>query len=74
MSDLPYEGLNNQTPLDLAYKPHMERMAAHGQLYSVKNVPDGMPPGSDTANMSAMGINPAKYYSGRSPRSRQYGH
>lgn len=67
MSDLPYEGLNHQTPLDLAYKPHMDRLAAHGQLYSVKNVPDGMPPGSDTANMSAMGINPAKYYSGRSP-------
>lgn len=67
MADLPHEPLGNKTPLDLAKKPHMDRLAAEGTLYNVRNVPEGMPPGSDTANMSAMGINPEIYYSGRSP-------
>jgi 2,3-bisphosphoglycerate-independent phosphoglycerate mutase len=67
MADLPFAPLNNKTPLDLAHKPNMDRMAVQGSLYSVQTVPDGMPPGSDTANMSAMGIDPARYYSGRSP-------
>lgn len=67
MSDRPFPALGDHTPLELATKPNMDRAAAEGRLFLVKNVPDGMPPGSDTANMSAMGFDPAQSYSGRSP-------
>ena len=42
-------------------------MAKHGILGMVKTVPEGMPPGSDTANMAVLGYDPSEYYSGRSP-------
>jgi 2,3-bisphosphoglycerate-independent phosphoglycerate mutase len=45
----------------------MDAFAAHGEMGMVKTVPDGMPPGSDVANLSVMGYNPQEYYSGRSP-------
>ncbi|HHX36463.1 MAG TPA: cofactor-independent phosphoglycerate mutase [Clostridiaceae bacterium] len=67
MADLPLTELDQQTPLDVAAKPHMDLMATYGALYTVRNVPLGMSPGSDTANMSAMGFDPRQYYSGRSP-------
>ncbi len=67
MADLPLPELDGHTPLELAYKPRMDRLAAMGRQGLVSNVPAGMSPGSDVANMSAMGINPAPYYTGRSP-------
>lgn len=67
MADWPCEALDGQTPLQRAHKPNMDRIARRGQLCQVRNVPDGMHPGSDTANMSAMGFDPRCYYSGRSP-------
>lgn len=67
MADLPLPELNGKTPLEIAHKPNMDRLAALGKQGLVMNVPEGMSPGSDVANMSAMGINPAPYYSGRSP-------
>lgn len=67
MADLPVTELGNKTPLDAAHKPNMDFIASHGKLGMVKTVPDGIKPGSDVANLSVMGFDPLKYYTGRSP-------
>ncbi len=67
MADYPVAALQNRTPLEAADKPHMDALAAHGVMGLARTVPEGMPPGSDTANMSVMGFPPRVYYSGRSP-------
>lgn len=67
MADWPIESLGNQTPLDVAKHPCMDRLAQNGLFGLVKTVPDGMKPGSDTANLSVFGYDPKRYYSGRSP-------
>ena len=67
MADRPVPELGNRTPLETAEKPHMDWLAQHGTVGLVKTIPDGMPLGSDTANLSVMGYNPRIYYSGRSP-------
>lgn len=67
MADRPIESLGGMTPLEYADTPKMDALAAKGEIGMVHTIPDGMKPGSDTANLSVLGYNPAKYYSGRSP-------
>lgn len=67
MADRPIEALGNETPLAYAKTPMMDELAAKGEIGMVHTVPDGMSPGSDTANLSVLGYNPREYYSGRSP-------
>lgn len=67
MADYPVEALGGRTPLEAAKKPVIDRLAKYAELGMVKTVPDGMKPGSDVANLSAMGYNPLDCYTGRSP-------
>ena len=67
MADYQIEALGGKTPLEVAKKPNIDRLARGGELGMVKTVPDGMKPGSDVANLSAMGYDPLKCYTGRSP-------
>lgn len=67
MADVPIEALQGQTALEAADKPNMDALCARGICGMVQTVPTGMPPGSDTANMSVLGFAPRIYYSGRSP-------
>lgn len=67
MADYPVPQLDNKTPLQSAKKPNIDFLAKHGTIGMVKTVPDGIPPGSDAANLSVMGYNPKLYYTGRSP-------
>lgn len=67
MSDEPIEALGGKTPLDCACTPAMDDMASKGEMGLVQNVPAGMAPGSDVANLAVMGYDPTKAYSGRSP-------
>lgn len=67
MADTPVQELGGKTPLEAANKPNMDFLAQNGTVGMVKTVPEGMPPGSDTANLSVMGYDPLVYYSGRSP-------
>lgn len=67
MADEPSVMLNNKTPMELAVKPCMDELASKGEVGMVKTVADGLKPGSDVANLSVLGYEPAKYYSGRSP-------
>lgn len=67
MADQPIPELDNKTPLAYAKTPTMDDMAKKSEIGMVHTVPDGMSPGSDTANLSVLGYDPKKYYSGRSP-------
>lgn len=67
MADDPIGALGGQTPLEAAHKPHMDFLAQHGAVGMARTIPEGMPPGSDAANMSVLGYPPALYYTGRSP-------
>ena len=67
MADEPLEELGGRTPLAYANTPHMDRLSKHSEIGMVHTIPDGMKPGSDTANLAVMGYDPKKYYSGRSP-------
>ena len=67
MSDEPVEALGGRTPLEAASIPVMDELAGKGELGMVQNVPAGMSPGSDVANLSVLGYDPKSSYSGRSP-------
>lgn len=67
MADHPIEALDGKTPLEAAETPNMDRVARRGRGGLATTVPAGMPPGSDVANLSVMGYDPEKYYSGRAP-------
>ena len=67
MSDYPVDTLRGKTPLDVSQKPATDALAKKSLCGMVKTIPDGMSPGSDTANLSVMGYDPLIYYSGRSP-------
>ena len=67
MADEPIAKLSGMTPLEFANKPVMDSLAGMGELGMVKTVPDSMKPGSDVANLSVLGYDPAANYSGRSP-------
>lgn len=67
MADHPVAELGHRTPLQCARKPNIDRLAKLGEVGMVKTVPEGMPPASDVANLSVMGYDPKKYYTGRSP-------
>lgn len=67
MADEPIESLDGKTPLEYAKTPTMDELSKKSEIGMVHTIPDGMKPGSDTANLSVLGYDPAKYYSGRSP-------
>ncbi len=67
MADYPMKELDNRTPLEVAKKDTIDFIAKNGVCGMVKTVPNGMKPGSDVANLSAMGYNPVSCYTGRSP-------
>ena len=67
MADWPLEELNGKTPLAYAETPVMDELAKFAEIGTAATIPEGMVPGSDTANLSVMGYNPKKYYTGRSP-------
>ncbi|MCC8136609.1 MAG: 2,3-bisphosphoglycerate-independent phosphoglycerate mutase [Clostridiales bacterium] len=67
MADEPQEALDGRTPLEAAATPAMDELAKTGEIGLVKTIPDGMAPGSDTANLAVLGYNPREYYTGRSP-------
>ncbi len=67
MADYPVDFFDGKTILEVAKKPTIDYMCAHGELGMVKTVQDGMKPGSDVANLSVMGYDTRECYSGRSP-------
>lgn len=67
MADEPIEALGGKTPLEYADTPAMDRLSKTAEMGMVQTIPEGMKPGSDTANLAVLGYDPRVYYSGRSP-------
>ena len=67
MADEPIEALGGKTPLQYADTPALDRLSKFSEIGLVHTIPEGMKPGSDTANLSVLGYDPKIYYSGRSP-------
>ena len=67
MADYPVEELGGKTPMGASKTPNMDMLAKKSTVGLVKTVPDNLKPGSDVANLSVLGYDPAIYYSGRSP-------
>lgn len=67
MADYKFDGLNGKTPMELANKPNMDRLAKTALVGTAKTVADNLKPGSDVANLSVLGYDPAECYTGRSP-------
>ena len=67
MADEPIESLGGKTPLQYADTPALDRLSKFSEIGLVHTIPEGMKPGSDTANLSVLGYDPKIYYSGRSP-------
>ncbi|NLG17544.1 MAG: cofactor-independent phosphoglycerate mutase [Fibrobacter sp.] len=67
MADFPLKELGNRTPLEYAVTENMDHIVSEGRIGLVSTIPEGLKPGSDVANLSLMGYDPAQYYSGRAP-------
>lgn len=67
MADYPIEEIGNETVIEHAKTPVLDELAEKSEIGLVLTVPEGMSPGSDTANLSVIGYDPKQYYSGRSP-------
>jgi len=67
MADYPLQELGGKTPIEAADTPAMDLLARKGMLGVARTIPDRMTAGSDVANMSILGYNPAEYYAGRGP-------
>jgi 2,3-bisphosphoglycerate-independent phosphoglycerate mutase len=67
MADHPIEKLGGKTPLEYADTPCMDRLSRLGTTGTVETIPEGFPPGSDVANLSVLGYDPKRYYTGRGP-------
>lgn len=67
MADYPTEKLGGKTPLECAFTPFMDQIAASGTFGRVDTIPQGMNPGSDVATLSVLGYDPGETYSGRGP-------
>ena len=67
MADEPIEQLGGKTPIEYADTPNLDRLSKLSEVGLVHTIPEGMKPGSDTANLSVLGYDPKIYYSGRSP-------
>ena len=66
-ADDPIDSLGGKTPLEAASLPTMDMLASKGEIGTVRTVPEGISPGSDSANLSVMGYDPRIYLTGRSP-------
>lgn len=67
IADRPLESLGGKTPLQVARKPNLDYLAKYGKVGLVKTIPAGLPAGSDVANLSILGYDPTRYYTGRAP-------
>ncbi|OGP67359.1 MAG: cofactor-independent phosphoglycerate mutase [Deltaproteobacteria bacterium RBG_16_44_11] len=67
MADYPTDKLGGKTPLQCAFTPYLDQIAAEGTLGLVDTIPKGLNPGSDVATLSVLGYDPLQTYTGRGP-------
>lgn len=67
MADWPVKSLNNQTLLQHARIPNMDKLACMGRNGLLATVAKGFHPGSEVANLSVLGYDLHRVYEGRGP-------
>ena len=67
MPDRPLKELDNKTPLEVANTPTLDKILQTSEVGSVNHIPKGFKSGSDVGNLSVLGYDPRKYFTGRSP-------
>ena len=67
MADYPVEALGGKTPMQKANKPSFDSLAKRGEVGLVRTIGEGLKPGSEIGNLTVMGYDPRKYFTGRSP-------
>jgi 2,3-bisphosphoglycerate-independent phosphoglycerate mutase len=67
MADYPLSDLKGKTPLEVAHTPFLDWITENGAMGITSTIPHGYEPGSDIANLSILGYDPARYYTGRGP-------
>lgn len=67
MGDYPLDELDGLTPMEKANTPNMDQAARQGRIGRCQTIPEGMPPGSDIANMALLGYDPHTDHTGRGP-------
>ncbi len=67
MADEPIAEIGGKTPLMYAKTPVLDGLAPKSEVGLAHTIPEGMKPGSDTANLAVLGYDPMRYYTGRSP-------
>ena len=67
MPDRPIKELGNRTPLEAANTPNLDKLIKLSKMGIINHIPKGMKSGSDVGNLSILGYNPEKYFTGRSP-------
>ena len=72
MAGRPLKSLGYKTCLQKAKTPNMDRLASEGEIGTARTIPKGFEPGSDVANLSILGYDPLKFYSGRAPIEAEY--
>jgi 2,3-bisphosphoglycerate-independent phosphoglycerate mutase len=72
MADVELKELNGATPLEVAKTPNMDFLARFGKVGMVRTIPQGLAAASDVANLSLLGYDPAKYYTGRAALEAAY--
>ena len=65
MADEPIATLGNKTPLQVAHKPNIDKIATLGCCGMLDTIPKGFAPGSEIANLSVLGYNVAEVFEGR---------
>jgi 2,3-bisphosphoglycerate-independent phosphoglycerate mutase len=65
MADRPVKELGGFTPLEIAHKPFMSKLAKEGECGIMDPIAPGIRAGSDTAHLALLGYDPYKYYTGR---------
>lgn len=66
-ADEPQGTLDGRTPLQAACTPNLDRLAREGEGVDLRTIPEGFPPGSDVGNLSLLGYDPRRTFTGRSP-------
>ena len=67
MADEKIDSLGHMTPMEAAVKPCMDSLVQKALIGTVSNVPEGMVPESDTANLAILSYDPKIFSKGRSP-------
>lgn len=67
MADYPVDAFGGKTPMMMANKPIFDSLAQRGEVGLVRTIGEGQKPGSEIGNLTVMGYDPRKYFTGRSP-------